>query len=77
MNTGKHFTRSQLFLVRLWPDEERGSRTGLCGSVQHPVSGKAQSFQGCAELIEVLLAMLPEVAEPAEDRQPGVGKVEG
>ena len=68
MDAAKYLGRSQLFLVRLWPEEETDGRAAWCGSVQHPVSGRAHAFRGPSELIRVLLTMMPEGPEPGEDK---------
>ena len=59
MDSSKHLRRSQLFLVRLWPEEEREGEVAWCGSVQDPLSGRAHSFRGCPEMMRVMLAMIP------------------
>jgi hypothetical protein len=51
---------SQLFLVRLWPDEE--GRPEWCGKVQHVMSGEAMDFRDWPMLIARLQAMLPTMA---------------
>jgi hypothetical protein len=58
MSTKRQHGRSQLFLVRLWPEGEREGSTYWAGQVQHPVTGEAHPFHGCPQLIEVLLAMM-------------------
>src|SRR4051812_336308 len=56
---------SQLFLIRLWPDEE-----GLPqwrGKVQHVISGQANDFHDWPMLIARLQAMLPQMPEARPD----------
>ena len=71
MNTTRHQGRdhSQLFLVRLWAEETRGSGDGSegsegqidwCGKLQHVVSGEARYFCGCPQLTDTLLQMMQE-----------------
>jgi hypothetical protein len=50
---------SQLFLVRLWPDDEGG--TEWHGKVQHVMSGEADDFCGLPMLLSNLQAMLPRI----------------
>src|SRR5688500_3557627 len=78
MNTTQHqdLDRSQLFLVRLWAEESRGSGDGSdgsssagsdgyhqiewCGKLQHVVSGQVRYFRGCPQLTDTLLQMIEE-----------------
>lgn len=48
---------SQLFLLRVWLDDEPGEND-LHGRVQHPVTGEAHHFQSCAELRHIVRAMM-------------------
>ncbi len=58
---------SQLFLVRVWLDDEPGEN-GWHGRVQHPVTGEAHPFRTCAELREAILKMMaPQIAGPSAD----------
>jgi hypothetical protein len=50
---------SQLFLVRLWPDDEGGMEWH--GKVQHVTSGEADDFCGLPMLLSNLQAMLPQI----------------
>jgi hypothetical protein len=52
---------SQLFLVRLWPDEADSAEWR--GKVQHVMSGKASDFRDWPMLVAHLQAMLPQVHE--------------
>jgi hypothetical protein len=56
----QHHHDSQLFLVRLWAEEESDGEVEWHGKLQHVVSGEAHTFRSCPGLIEVLLAMLQE-----------------
>ncbi len=78
----QHDPGSHLFLVRFWsggaqeltneqePKEGKDAHghKGRIGRVQHVVSGEAHTFQGCPELIEVLLAMLSAENRGESDR---------
>jgi hypothetical protein len=60
---------SQLFLVRLWPDDEGG--TEWRGKIQHVKSGEASDFRGLAMLLSNLQAMLPQLErEQLQDSSP-------
>lgn len=79
-SSGRHFRRSDLFVVRIWCEdltdtsdpyeianetEEGATATSACrGRVQRAVNGEAHDFQGWPALIQVLEAML-SAAPPA------------
>jgi hypothetical protein len=63
----KHQGDSQLFLVRLWPEQGSDGETEWHGKLQHVLSGEARPFHGCPALLEALLEMLKE------DQGSGVG----
>jgi hypothetical protein len=73
MSFNNHSDTSQLFLVRLRPEQmkeclQAGNRL-WCGRVQRVVTGEAYDFRGWAELIEHLGTMLDDqqaVSEPGE-----------
>jgi len=53
---------SQLFLIRLWPDDE-GGKDGKewRGKLQHVKSGEACDFSDFSMLLSNLQAMLPQI----------------
>jgi hypothetical protein len=56
---------SQLFLLRLWSVEGevgpyRGEEARWRGRVQHVSTGRAESFDGWAGLVNVLVEMMPQ-----------------
>ena len=55
---------SQLFLLRVWLDDEPGENDWH-GRVQHPVTGEAHPFRTCAELKRLIRDMMaPEKTDP-------------
>ncbi len=48
---------SQLFLLRVWLDYERGEN-GCHGRIQHSVTGEARQFQSGAELLRLVREMM-------------------
>ena len=50
--------RSQLFMVRLWPEDAGGGRTDWRGKVQHVNSGEARYFRDWATLEAFLEKLL-------------------
>jgi len=49
---------SQLFLVRLWPEDTADGEAGWGGKVQHVLTGKAYPFHDWAALSDILQSML-------------------
>jgi len=52
--------RSQLFTVRIWPEDLGDGRAEWRGRVQHVLSGEAHYFREWPALIAALNAMLAE-----------------
>ena len=50
---------SQLFLVRLWTEEDAEGEPTWCGKVQHVTSGEAHTFRDWSALVALLRTMLP------------------
>jgi len=57
---GQH-NPSHLFLVRLWAESNNEGDDVWCGKVQHVTRGRANQFRDWSTLIDILLAMLPNV----------------
>ncbi len=73
----RQFEGSHLFLVRLQAVEWAGGEPRWHGRVQQVVSGEAYGFAGWPELIEHVLAMLPDVSTKAKaDRLLPLGEEE-
>lgn len=73
MDTSWQHGRSQLFLVRLWTQEEEESDRAEWqwhGRVQHILSGEAHTFRDWQSLVDLLLAM----AMPCAPRQEQAGE---
>lgn len=76
MSTHRHLRRTDLFLLRLWTEEEIGggpSEPVLRGRVQRIVDGESHQFDDWQSLVDVLLAMLnqgndgkPTISSPGE-----------
>ncbi len=49
---------SQLFLLRVWPEQEPHGKSGWTGKIQHVLSGEVQQFDDLASLQEYLQSML-------------------
>ena len=60
---------SHLFLVRLWAESNDEGDAVWCGKVQHVTKGGADQFRDWPTLIDILLAMLPNVDKV---RHPGI-----
>lgn len=57
MSADNEHESSQLFLVRLWPDNEGGRGAAGHGKVQHVMSGEARALQDWPSLIDQLSAL--------------------
>ncbi len=53
-DTRKQQSRSNLFLIRMWTDAGDDGRRTLRGRVLDVTSGKAESFHGWSELLDLL-----------------------
>jgi hypothetical protein len=62
--------RSQLFTVRIWPEDLGDGRAEWRGRVQHVLSGEAHYFREWPALVAALSAMLAENDGPGIDAQP-------
>jgi len=69
---GQH-NPSHLFLVRLWAESNKEGDTAWCGKVQHVTRGRANQFRDWPTLIEILLAMLPNVERASKMGHSGIG----
>ncbi len=58
MNMSKPPAQSNLFLIRMWVDQDGGTQGEWHGKVQHMNSSQASSFEDWATLKEVLARML-------------------
>ncbi len=54
VDTRKQQHRSGLFLIRMWTDPEDDEQGALRGRVLDVTSGKAESFHGWPELLDLL-----------------------
>jgi hypothetical protein len=63
--TGNRQRRSHLFLVRLWAeeDDQEEAQQQWQGKVQHVITGRTDYFPNWTSLVDVLLAMLPNLKE--------------
>lgn len=52
--------RSELFMVRLWPEEIDGGQVEWRGKVRHVTSGAFGYFRDWSTLVALLQEMLPE-----------------
>ena len=57
MDKGDEQGRSQLFLLRLWPDDEGGPDGEWRARLQHVFSGETHTFRACPRLVDVLLGL--------------------
>jgi hypothetical protein len=67
----RHLRRTDLFLVRLWADDDsevEGQREWR-GRVQRVVNGETYEFEGWNGLVDHLAAMFPPSTMRATDRQ--------
>jgi hypothetical protein len=60
MPTHKRLKRTELFLVRLWPQTSTSGsgEVSWCGRVQKTVDGQGHSFEGWPNLIDLLVSMM-------------------
>jgi hypothetical protein len=56
MDKGEVQGRSQLFLLRLWPEDEGDGSGEWSARLQHVFSGETHTFRACPQLVDVLLA---------------------
>ena len=49
---------SQLFLVRIWSDNDSSKGNGWSGKIQHVLTGESQRFEDADELCALLQAMV-------------------
>ena len=65
---------SQLFTLRLWPEQVAGAQTQWRGKVQHVRSGEVRYFQDWPALVALLPLMLESpgaITAPADAAPPG------
>ena len=64
-SVGNRARRSHLFLVRLWAEEDDQQETQQQwqGKVQHVITGRTDYFPNWTSLVDILLAMLPNMKE--------------
>ncbi len=67
---GQH-NPSHLFLVRLWAESDNEGDAVWCGKVQHVTRGRANQFRDWSTLIDILLAMLPNVGSVSKTGHSG------
>jgi hypothetical protein len=68
MNISKEEDRSQLFLLRVWAEDETGSYGEWSARLQHVFSGESHTFRACPQLVEVLLRLSDaEGQDPQEE----------
>jgi hypothetical protein len=57
MGRSRHFRRSNLFLIRLWTEQQGNGDAEWCGRVQRTANGESHEFSTWPELVTLLLAM--------------------
>ena len=58
-DTGEQRSPSQLFLVRVWAEQDTGGGPEWRGRVQHVTRGDAQEFSDWGTLIDLFVTMVP------------------
>jgi hypothetical protein len=66
MDKSSSSRQSELFMVRLWPEEQGDGSVAWRGRVQHAISGRSAYFQGWPALAAVLDDFLAEQAHQAQ-----------
>jgi hypothetical protein len=68
MNISKEEDRSQLFLLRVWTEDETDPQSEWSARLQHVFSGESHTFRACPQLVEVLLRLSDaEGQDPQEE----------
>lgn len=67
MSLDQQHSPSHLFTVRLWQEELGAGQTEWRGQVQHVLTGEAGYFRDWSTLVNLLLAMLMELADEDAD----------
>ena len=58
-----HFTRTQIFTLRLWQEELNGDHWEWRGRIQNAISGEIAYFREWANLVDLLQMMLPDMEQ--------------
>ena len=57
MEATKDPTRSYLYLLRLWTEDESNLQGEWSARIQHIFSGETHTFQACPQIVDVLLKL--------------------
>jgi len=57
MEVTKGHSRSHLYLLRLWSEDESNIPGGWSARIQHVFSGETHTFQACPQIVDVLLKL--------------------
>ena len=67
MEINKEHSRSHLYLLRLWSEEESNLQGEWSARIQHVFSGETHIFQACPEMVDVLLKLMRNGNEQEEE----------
>jgi hypothetical protein len=57
MEVNKEYSRSHLYLLRLWSEDESNLQGAWSARIQHVFSGETHTFQACPQIVDVLLKL--------------------
>jgi hypothetical protein len=57
MEVSKEHSRSYLYLLRLWSEDESDLQGEWSARIQHVFSGETHTFQVCPQVVDVLLKL--------------------
>ncbi|MGA7731975.1 MAG: hypothetical protein WCD37_11985 [Chloroflexia bacterium] len=57
MEVNKEQSRSHLYLLRLWSEDENNLQGEWSARIQHVFSGETHTFQACPQIVDVLLKL--------------------
>ena len=57
MNMSKEESKSHLFLLRVWTEDETDLPGEWSARLQHVFSGESHTFRACPQLVDVLLRL--------------------
>jgi hypothetical protein len=57
MEASKERSRSYLYLLRLWSEDESNLQGEWRARIQHIFSGETHTFQACPQIVDVLLKL--------------------
>ena len=69
MSRDRQFSRTDLFLVRVWAEDASDGETEWRGKVQRAVNGETRYFENWPQLLDLLQAMMPTTGGEGKTQQ--------